>query len=71
MLLFHRLSCTLLTSDHRHVAAGSSDSMIYLWERSKLATTVQESFDILNNFDSKVKKKSYLPTDYSKNLVET
>lgn len=32
--MFDRLSCAILTSDHKYVAAGSVDSLIYLWKRS-------------------------------------
>lgn len=54
MLLFHRLSCTILTSDQKYVAAGSLDSLIYVWERTKFNV---ETF--LN-----------LPSDKSNNLIE-
>jgi len=54
MLLFHRLSCTILTSDHKYVAAGTLDSLIYLWERTK--------FDIETFL--------YLPSEKSNNFIE-
>lgn len=54
MLIFHRLSCTLLTTDLKNVAAGSLDSLIYLWERTK--------FDINNLLNS--------PLDKSNNFIE-
>lgn len=72
MLLFHRVLCAMLTSDHRYVAAGSSDSIVYIWERSNLVTTLQQSFDILNNTESTINQNlSSLPSDCTNNLVET
>jgi len=54
MLFFHRLSCTLLTTNLKNVAAGSLDSLIYLWERTK--------FDLNNLLNS--------PLDKSNNFIE-
>lgn len=48
-LLFYRLSCTMLSSDHKYVAAGSMDSIIYVWERSNLSYVVDVQNNIENN----------------------
>lgn len=56
MLMFHRLSCTILTSDHKYVAAGSLDSLIYLWDRS--------------NVSPELEKNNFIASNQNKNLFE-
>jgi len=51
--LFHRLSCTILTSDNKYVAAGSLDSLIYLWERSNFSTELE-----INDLECNASKKT-------------
>lgn len=48
-LLSYRLSCTMLSSDHKYVAAGSMDSIIYVWERSNLSYVMDVQNNIENN----------------------
>lgn len=39
------MSCTLLTSDHKYVAAGTPDSTVYLWRRSSIPVLTHKSVD--------------------------
>lgn len=48
-LLFYRLSCAILSCDHKYVAAGSMDSIIYVWERSNVSYVVDVQNNIENN----------------------
>lgn len=70
-LLFHRLTCSTLTSDHKYVAAGSLDSLIYLWERSNIPTEVVNVKDVLKIIESKVDSiTNFVPTDQNNNYIE-
>lgn len=60
-VLFYRLSCTILSSDHKYVAAGSMDCVIYVWERSNLS----DVRDVLNKIEDNTHT---IPQN--KNLVE-
>lgn len=66
--IFYRLSCTILTSCCKYVAAGSLDSLIYLWERSKIINS--EKHDDLNNTEKKFEENEPTPTDQSDNFIE-
>lgn len=44
----------MLSSDHKYVAAGSMDSIIYVWERSNLSYVM----DVLNNIENKTNTTS-------------
>ncbi|VVC25853.1 Hypothetical protein CINCED_3A024820 [Cinara cedri] len=49
----NRLTCTLITIDHKYVAAGSTDSLIYLWERTNVPTEKE-----INNLSKNIKSSS-------------
>lgn len=55
-IMFHRLSCTILTSDQKYVAAGSLDSLIYLWKRSNLSPELE--------------KNNSIPSEENENFIE-
>lgn len=48
IVILFRLSCSILTSDLKLVAAGSLDSLIYLWERP-IQQSIPEKTDILHS----------------------
>lgn len=68
LLLFYRLTCSLLTSDHKYIASGSLDSVIYLWERSFLPAELDVNDIELAKTDGKC--SNYIPSDQKNNLIE-
>lgn len=67
---FHRLLCSILTSDHKYVAAGSLDSLIYLWERSNLPTESEVNNALRNSNYENSQNTNSLPSEESKNYIE-
>lgn len=67
---FHRLSCSILTSDHKYVAAGSLDSLIYLWERSNLSTESEVNNVLRNSENEYSQNTNSLPSEQCKDYIE-
>lgn len=67
MLMFHRLSCSILTSDQKCVVAGSLDSLIYLWERAE--SVVEQTGDVLHSIEN-INHSNFTSSVQGNNLFE-
>lgn len=66
--LFYRVTCSLITSDLKYVAAGSLDSLVYLWERSYIPTKLN-----VNNtkLDNTIGQSSFcIPNEQKEKFIE-
>ncbi|XP_060844677.1 uncharacterized protein LOC132924402 isoform X3 [Rhopalosiphum padi] len=64
-----KLSCSILTSDLKLVAAGSLDSLIYLWERSTQQSVPEKTPDILHTIGN-INPSNFTSSIQGNNLME-
>lgn len=74
--IFYRVSCALITSDHKHVVAGTPDSVIYVWKRSnipvishKSSNPVDQTYEDFSKI-GKLMKRTKVPLKNSQHYIE-